>query len=399
MVSAVLWRWSALDRNGDYQQGYMLLRKQHDAMQQLTERNFTPVSLCRVKTYQPRHWLWPHKITFIRQLATLIKTGLTLTDSLKLLAEGKQEPGWKALFTELQLEVEKGLPFSSALRLWPEIFPPLFAALVQSGEMTGRLEESCLQLAKQQEYQQQLRKKVIKALRYPLFILLIASLVMTGMISFVLPEFIKIYDAYQAPLPFFTRVIITFSHWCQYLILPVGILIISSLVIRQRQMKSSTRWQYIEQHLLLCIPFVSRLHQGHLLTQIYTTLALTQQAGLPLLHGLEVTANTLEQPLWHDTIMDLQSHIARGLPLFQAIMQHKIFTPLCYQLIRTGEESGSLDIMLSRLAEWHAENTHNLVDSLIATIEPLMMTILGIIVGGLVIAMYLPLFSLGDVLY
>lgn len=398
MVKHTLFSWQAVDPSGNYVTGTQLGADQLAVMQKLADNGCAPIQIKRLKTLRPRDWQWQHKIMLIRQLATLLKAGMTLSQGLRLIAEGHPHPGWQALLTDIQGQIEQGVPFSEILSRWPAIFPPLFPALMHIGEVTGKLDECCFQLARQQERQQLLQKKVVKALRYPLFILLVALTVTLAMLVFVLPEFVSVYAAFDAPLPAFTAAVMTLSGVLQDSIIPLlgGSLMLITLWRHQRRKRPN--WQRREQQLLLRLPLIARLYRGSQLSQIFTTLTLTQQAGLTLLHSLQAVEKTLPHCLWREAIHKLQQHIAAGNPLHQALAQHPLFTPLCHQLIKVGEESGSLDLLLSRLAQWHEESTHELADTLAATLEPLMMVVIGAIVGVLVVAMYLPIFGLGDAL-
>ncbi|MBP2169788.1 protein transport protein HofC [Erwinia toletana] len=398
MANPTLFHWQAIDARGDFVSGALLSNSSLMVMQQLLDKGCSPVSIKRGKSWRPRDWQWQHKVMLIRQLATLLKAGLTLAQGVRLLAEGHPHPGWQALLLDIQAQIEQGAPFSQVLERWPEIFPPLFPALMHIGEVTGQLDECCFQLARQQERQQQLQKKVIKALRYPLFILLVALAVTVGMLVLVLPEFVSIYAAFDAPLPAFTAAVMALSETLQRGVMPLTMITLLTVLLWRSQRRKRVTWQRREQQLLLRLPLISSLYRGSQLSQIFTTLTLTQQAGLTLLQSLQAVEKTLSDCLWREAISDLQQHIAAGNPLHQALAQHKLFTPLCHQLIKVGEEAGSLDILLARLAQWHEEHTHELADTLAATLEPLMMVVIGIIVGTLVVAMYLPIFGLGDAL-
>ncbi len=396
MANALLFRWQAMDKSGAMIQGAFFCQNQQEVMEMLLAKGLMPLTLSSGKRYRAKEWQWQQKIALFRQLATLLKAGLTLSASLRLLGDEHQHPGWQALLSQLQTSVAEGTPFSTALALWPEVFPPLFPALMSVGEVTGRIETCCQQLASQQERQQQLQKKVAKALRYPLFILLLALMVSVGMLVFVLPEFISVYQAFDAPLPAFTAGVVALAEWLQEygLTLPVAAAILGFSWRWQTQRSSG--WQRREQRWLLGLPLMGKLYQGGLLSRIFMTLALTQQAGLTLLQGLQAVEKTLAPLLWREVIQQLQRHIASGHPLHQALRQHPLFSPLCYQLIKVGEESGSLDSMLARLGNMHEEMTNDLADNLAAAVEPLMMVITGVLVGALVIAMYLPIFNLGN---
>jgi protein transport protein HofC len=398
MAEPYLFRWQAMDQSGRLVEGALFCQSQQEVMDRLLADGLMPLSLSAAKRYRAREWQWAQKIAFFRQLATLLKAGLTLSASLNLLAEEHPHPGWQALFRQLENNVAEGMPFSDALALWPQVFPPLFPALMYVGELTGRIDDCCLQLACQQERQQQLQKKVTKALRYPLFILSLALLVSIGMLVFVLPEFMSVYQAFNAPLPAFTAGVIALSGGLQH----YGFQLLVGLTVLafswRWQTKRSPEWQKREQRWLLALPLTGKLYQGGLLSRIFMTLALTQQAGLTLLQSLQAVEKTLTSLLWREAIQQLQQHIATGYPLYQALKQHPLFSPVCYQLIKVGEESGSLDSMLGRLGELHEEMTHELADNLAAALEPMMMVITGVLVGALVIAMYLPIFNLGDAL-
>lgn len=398
MSKRALFSWQSIDDSGQLHRGSSFAASAGQVTEDLAALHQLPLKITRGRRYAPRHWQWQQKNAFVRQLATLLKAGMPLTNSLKLLAEDHPDPGWQALLGGLQQSISAGEPFSQALAAWPDVFPPLFPALVHIGELTGELDQCCQQLANQQERQQQLQMKVKKALRYPLFILAIALAVSIGMLVVVLPEFVAIYQTFNAPLPAFTAAVIAFSQWLQQ---QAGLLMAFFTVtgmLWRIQRRKSPGWQRREQQFLLRIPLIAALYQGSQLSQIFTTLAMTQRAGLTLLQGLEAVEKTLSPLLWREAVVLLQQHIAAGNPLHQALKSHALFTPLCYQLIKVGEESGSLDTLLERLAHWYEQQTHQLADQLAAALEPLMMMVTGGIVGTLVVAMYLPVFRLGDAL-
>ena len=389
-----LWQWSGLDDQGAPCSGLVWGAERTTALQHLYDRNIWPLKVKR-QTVSRQYWNLTYKIHFIRQLATLLQAGIALPQGLSMLAEQHSRLQWRALLQALAQQVTEGVPFSDALKAWPRVFPPLFIALIRTGEITGKLDECCLRLAVQQEEQQALRKKVVKALRYPGVIFVMALLVTIGMAGFVLPEFAAIYRAFNAPLPALTQGVMAFSafitgsgHW---LALAAGALI--AVILRCRR---NPNWQWQEQNLLLRLPLVGELVRGQRLSQIYTILAMTQQAGLPLLQGLEAVMQTLTSPFWRQMLARIMQKIGDGVPFWKTLEEEKGFTPLCRQLIYTAEETGSMDLILARLAHWHTGQTHERADSLSSTLEPLMMVVIGLIVGTLVIARYLPVFQMGD---
>ncbi|WP_017348309.1 protein transport protein HofC [Pantoea sp. A4] len=399
MNRLALYHWQAADCRGALQCGTLLAATRHEVLQRLAGQDLLPVKLQRKKSWRKQEWQGVKRIDVMRQLATLLKAGLPLSQALTLLSEGEKHPGWQALLQDLRLRILAGMPFSEALRRWPTVFPPLYAALIETGELTGQLEHCCMQLAQQQLRQRELQLKVTKALRYPLFILLVALAVSCGMLLFVLPEFVAVYASFNAPLPAFTAAVLSLSTWLQQwgsaLLLSLTCLSVGGLQLYRR----SPRWQTGLHRLLLRMPLVGPLWRGSQLSQIYAILQLTQQSGLTLLTGLAAVEKTLTSLHWRDAISTLQKTLAEGNTLHHSMTSSALFTPLCHQLIRVGEEAGALDEMLNRLAHWHETQAAGLADNLAAALEPAMMVVIGVIVGALVIAMYLPVFGLGDVLH
>ena len=396
MAKFVLWRWKAVDQHGQMQQGALLADDAVSIREQLFNADLQLLHLRKTSNVRRGCWHIQQKIQVFRQLATLLQAGISLSDGLLLIAEQHPFCEWRALLKDIEQRVSNGTPFSSALQQWPGIFPALFIALIHIGELTGKLDECCKRLAEQQEKLYRLRKKVMKALRYPLFIMVVALMVTVGMMGFVLPEFANIYRSFNAPLPAVTLAVMAISNWVTsqgiVWLLAAIVFVAGGLFMRRRK----PHWQEYEQNLLLRIPLVAPLWRRQILSQIYTRLSLAQQAGIPLLQGLEAVENTLTQVMWKKVVSQISIKVTQGVPFWHALTQSGRFTPLCSQLVRIGEESGSLDLMLEKLATWHHSHTEELADNLAAALEPIMMLVVGVIIGTLVIAMYLPIFQLGD---
>ncbi|MDK1228645.1 protein transport protein HofC [Cronobacter turicensis] len=390
----VLWRWRGVDKEGASCDGMIWASDKISASLQLLDDEVQPLILKRASVNK-RHWGSEHKILAVRQLAALLQAGVSLTQGLAMLSSQHPVAQWRALFAQLAKQLGRGVAFSETLRQWPDIFPPLYISLMRTGELTGKLDMCCQQLAQQQEDQQKLRKQVIKALRYPAFIFTVALLLTLGMTCFVLPQFTAIYRSFNTPLPLVTRAVIALSEGLmQYAVWWLGVLFIAPLLIIRLRRKP--QWQLREAAWLLKLPLFGLLIRGQLLSQIYTVLSLMQGAGIPLLQSLSSVEETLASPLWRQAVGRVKEGIASGLPLWRALEQETVFTALCIQLVRTGEETGSLDLMLEKLAGWHLAQTSERAQTLAATLEPLMMMVIGLIVGTLVVAMYLPIFRLGD---
>lgn len=393
-----LYRWQALDTQGKIRDGEMIATAKDAVFQHLFQEGLQPLSVRFNQRLAASYWRTDDLIVLFRQLATLLQAGLPLVNALTLLASEHHRPGWRCLMREVTQQIAQGRPFSTVIAEHPTVFPNIYRQVIEIGELTGKLDDCCQQLALLQERQQQLHKTVKKAIRYPMIVCVIALLVSLLMLTLVLPEFARIYDSFDAPLPWFTLTLMAFSDW----LIAKGpwcvAAIIIAVVIYMKRCHPQPHWQFREQTLLLAVPLISRLICGGCLTQIFQTLAMTQQAGLNLITGLQAAALSINNRCFQQAINEIQHQVTQGIPLHQALAKQRLFPPLCQQLIRIGEESGALDTLLARLAHWNEQQTYQLAEGLAQTLEPIMMLIVGGLVGGLVIAMYLPIFQLGSVM-
>lgn len=394
MANKQLWRWRGVSPQGEPRQGALWSADRTRALQDIQRGGIIPLRLKRhaVKTSQ---WRSSHCSDLMQQLATLLQAGLTLSEGLTLLAEQHPSVQWQALLQAMAVRLAQGSPLSEVMSEWPTVFPPLYPAMVRAGEMTGRLEHCCFHLARQQQAQQRLAQKVAKALRYPLVVILLAVAVIVGMCGFVLPEFAQIYRTFNTPLPTLTRLVMALSAWVEHAFPLLAGLTMSPFLLRPL-MRRVDRWPWWKAALLRRLPVFSTLRHGQMQSHIFMVLALSQRAGIPFLQGLENVETTLLCPWWRHVIRQVHDAVAQGKPIWQAFEDSGAFTPLCRQLIRTGETSGALDAMLENLAQYYDEQTHLLADNLAALLEPALLVVTGGIIGTLVVAMYLPVFHLGD---
>ncbi|QLK59929.1 protein transport protein HofC [Enterobacteriaceae bacterium Kacie_13] len=393
-----LYHWQAIDIQGNIQQGNSIEASKDGIYQQLFAASLQPLKIQMKQRLNRGYWKNPERVAMVRQLATLLQAGLPLVNSLMLLANEHPKMAWQCVLQNIAKGVREGKPLSAMLNAYPDVFPDIYRQIIAIGELTGQMDRCCLQLATQQEQQAKLREKVKKALRYPLIVSVIATVVTLLMLTLVLPEFAKIYASFDAELPWFTRMLVSASDvlistgpWL------TGITSVCSFVYI-RKLHPQKRWKQGEQMLLLRLPLISRLVTDSCLSQIFQTLAMTQQAGMTLVSGLEAAASSLSNVHFQSALSQIREQIMQGTPLHKAFVQSPLFPSLCQQLIKIGEESGSLDELLLKLAHLHNEKANSLADTLSQTIEPVLMAVMGVIVGGLVIAMYLPIFQLGSVM-
>jgi len=394
MATKKLWCWRGVSPQGEPRHGTLWSTDRALALQDIQREGIIPLSLKRgaVKVSQ---WRSPHCSDLMQQLATLLQAGLTLSEGLTLLSEQHPSPQWQALLQDMAVRLAQGSPLSEVMAEWPEVFPALYPATIRAGEMTGRLEHCCFHLARQQQAQQRLAQKVTKALRYPLVIILLAIAVIVGMCGFVLPEFAQIYRTFNTPLPALTRMVMALSAGVERAFPLLAGLILSPFALHPL-MRRSGKWPWWKAAILRKIPVLSTLRCGQMQSHIFMVLALSQRAGVPFLQGLESVETTLTCPWWRHIIRQVHDAVAQGRPIWQAFEESRAFTPLCRQLIRTGETSGALDVMLENLARYYDEQTHHLADNLASLLEPVLLVVTGGIIGTLVVAMYLPVFHLGD---
>lgn len=330
-----------------------------------------------------------------KQLATMLKAGLSIIDSLRLLLDDQPKPQWQYLLSDISQQIAKGESLSTVLKQYNSVFPALYCEIIAIGELTGQLDHSFEQLTAHLEKSLQLQKQIRKAMRYPLFLLSVSVVVIIVMMFIVLPKFADIYQSFDAQLPYFTQLVIDIANKVQQN--GVLILLVPSLGYFLFQRFFKVRYQLTIDRQKLALPLLGQVIQSQCLMQIFHTLAITQQAGIPLLTGLSASANTTGNSYYHDIINKIINGIEQGNAFSQMLSSY--FPKICIQLVHAGEESGSLDVMLNNLSLYYQQQNQTLTDNLVKAFEPILMLFLALIIGGLVISMYLPVFQMGDVIH
>ena len=330
-----------------------------------------------------------------KQLATMLKAGLSIVDSLRLLLDDQPKPQWQYLLSDISQQIAKGESLSTVLKQYHSVFPALYCEIIAIGELTGQLDHSFEQLTAHLEKSLQLQKQIRKAMRYPLFLLSVSVVVIIVMMFIVLPKFADIYQSFDAQLPYFTQLVIDIANKVQQN--GVLILLVPSMGYFLFQRFFKVRYQLTIDRQKLALPLLGQVIQSQCLMQIFHTLAITQQAGIPLLTGLSASANTTGNSYYRDIINKIINGIEQGNAFSQMLSSY--FPKLCVQLVHAGEESGSLDVMLNNLSLYYQQQNQTLTDNLVKAFEPILMLFLALIIGGLVISMYLPVFQMGDVIH
>lgn len=334
---------------------------------------------------------------FTRQLATMMKAGVPLVQSFEIVADGLDNPRMKEVVMGIKAEVEGGGSFAGALRKYPLYFDDLFCSLVDSGEQSGALETMLDRVALYKEKSELLKQKIQKALKYPLSVIFVAIIVTVILLLKVVPVFQELFSSFGADLPAFTMMIINMSKWMQANWFFALIFIIALVGGFIEVKKRSPAFNDALDRIVLKAPIVGDLAYKSTVARFARTLATTFAAGVPLVDALEACAGATGNVVYRNAVLKIKDEISSGQQLGFSMRQSGLFPSMALQMVAIGEESGALDAMLDKVATHFENEVDNAVDGLTSMMEPLIMAVLGILVGGLVVAMYLPIFQLGSV--
>ena len=334
---------------------------------------------------------------FTRQLATMMKAGVPLVQSFEIVAEGLDNPAMREVVLGIKAEVEGGNTFAGALRKYPQYFDDLFCSLVGSGEQSGALETMLDRVAIYKEKSELLKQKIKKALKYPATVIVVALIVTIILMVKVVPVFQDLFAGFGADLPAFTQMVVNMSNWMQsywyILIAAIGLTIGAFIEAKKR----SKPFRDFLDRAALKAPIFGDLVYKAIIARYSRTLATTFAAGVPLIEALESTAGATGNVIYYDAVMRIREDVSTGQQLQFAMRSTNRFPSMAVQMVAIGEESGALDAMLEKVATHFENEVDNAVDGLTSMMEPLIMAVLGVLVGGLVIAMYLPIFQMGSV--
>jgi len=333
---------------------------------------------------------------FSRQLATMMKAGVPLVQAFGIVGEGHDNPSMRELILEIKADVEAGGTFHHALKKHPLYFDDLFCNLVDAGEQAGALETLLEKIATYKEKSESLKAKIKKALVYPVSVLVVAFAVTAILLMFVVPVFAEMFAGFGADLPVFTQFVVGLSdgfiaNW--YIIF--GGIIGTIFGIKTLKQKSEAFNLWFDGFVLKA-PVVSELTNKSAIARFSRTLATMFAAGVPLVEAMDSVAGAAGNRIFTKAILRIRDDIAAGQQLQVSLAQSGLFPNMVIQMVAIGEESGALDDMLGKVADYYEEQVDNAVDSLTALMEPMIMVFLAIVIGGLVVAMYLPIFKMGD---
>lgn len=368
---------------------------------QLRKQGVTPSKVKRKA--KPLFGVHTQKITpkdialVTRQIATMLTAGVPLIQSIEMIASGSNNKSVSKLMNAIGGDVKAGQTLSSALRKYPRYFDDLYCDLVESGEQSGALDKIFDRVAIYKEKSEALKSKIKKAMFYPIAVLVVALIVTSILLIFVVPQFQDIFAGFGAELPAFTLFVIGISEFMQeYWWVALIIILASGWIFKEASFRS-LKVRDATDRVILRLPVIGMILNKAAVARYARTLSTTFAAGVPLVDALDSAAGASGNAVYRYAILEIKAEVSSGNQMNWAMRNSKIFPDMVVQMVAIGEESGSLDGMLAKVASIYEQEVDDAVDGLSSLLEPLIMAVLGVLVGGLIIAMYLPIFQLGSV--
>lgn len=392
--------WEGTDKKGAKVKGELGGQTPALVKAQLRKQGINPTKVRKksVSLFSAGKKIKPMDIAlFTRQMATMMKAGVPLLSSFDIIGEGFDNPNMRKLVDDLKQEVAAGNSFASSLRKKPLLFDDLYCNLVDAGEQSGALETLLDRVATYKEKTEALKAKIKKAMTYPIAVVVVAVIVSAILLIKVVPQFEQVFANFGAELPAFTQMVIGLSQvlqkWWLLFLLGIGGLVFAF----QETSKRSESFRNKIDRLKLKIPIVGDILYKSSVARYARTLATTFSAGVPLVEALDSVAGATGNVVFRNAVHKIKQDVSTGMQLNFSMRTTGVFPSMALQMTAIGEESGALDEMLEKVASFYEEEVDNMVDNLTALMEPMIMAVLGVLVGGLIIAMYLPIFQLGSV--
>jgi len=398
-VDQAPFQWEGTDSRGKRVKGSTIAANEAAVRAQLRHQGVVPLKVRKQSTlFQKKGKVKTADIAiFSRQLATMLAAGIPLVQAFEIVGNGHDNPAMQKLIMAIKQDVEGGSSLAEAISKHPLHFDDLFVNLVEAGEQAGALETLLDKIATYKEKTEAIKKKIKKALTYPGAVLAVAVIVTAILLIFVIPEFESLFQGFGADLPAFTRMVINISEFVRdkgwALLIAAGGVVGGYIYMYKR----SRKLREFQDRLMLKAPIIGQILVKAAIARFARTLSTMFNAGVPLVEALESVAGATGNIVYENGVMEIRDEVSTGQRLQRAMTNTNLFPNMVIQMIAVGEESGSLDEMSSKVADFYEEDVDNAVDNMSSLLEPLIMGILGILVGGLVIAMYLPIFKMGAV--
>jgi type IV pilus assembly protein PilC len=406
MAATLTFQYSVRDRGGKIVSGTLEAESQAAVAGKLKQMGYAPISISKHKAGLKTDIKIPgfgggvklkDLAIMSRQFATMINSGLSMLRSLTILAEQTDNKTLAGILGEVGKDVETGVALSTALAKHPDAFPPLFVNMCRAGEVGGFLDSVLLQVAANYEAEVKLRGKVKSAMTYPVVVLVMAILAVIGMLIFIVPTFASMFDTLGGELPAPTKVLIFMSHQLKMggPFLAVGLVVFWQV---WRRIKNKQQVRDVVDPLKLKLPVFGPLFQKIALSRFARYLGTMMHSGVPILQSLEIVSDTTGNVVLARAIRDVQDSVRQGESLAGPLAHHPVFPPMVVQMMSVGEDTGALDTMLHKISEFYDQEVEATTESLTALIEPLMIAFLGAVVGSMIIALYMPIFKIFDLI-
>ena len=390
--------WQGRDKRGKVMKGEQLARTANLLRAELRRQGITP-TVVKAKP-KPLFGGGSKKISprdiavFSRQIATMMKSGVPIVQALEIIGGGNKNPNMKKMVNSLRGDIEGGASIYEAMSQFPIQFDELYRNLVRAGESSGVLETVLETIATYKENIESIKGKIKKALFYPAAVIAVAILISAVLMIYVVPIFKETFGDFGADLPAFTTLVFGISDFVVKWFWLIGIVLAGAIALFIYSYKRSQKLQHTVDGLLLKMPVIGKVLHDSAIARFARTLALTFRAGVPLVEALDNVAGATGSMVYHDAVMKIKDDVAVGYPVNVAMKQVNLFPHMVVQMTAIGEEAGALDTMLLKVAEFYEEEVSNTVDALSSLIEPMVMVIIGGLVGSIVVAMYLPIFKI-----
>ena len=391
--------WEAKDIKGARVKGNTVAANEAAVRANLRRQGLVPTRIRRQSTlFRKKQKITTGDIAiFSRQLATMMAAGIPLVQAFDIVGSGHENPSMQKLILSIKADVEGGSTLAEALGKHPVYFDEVFVNLVNAGEQSGALETLLDKIATYKEKTEAIKAKIKKALTYPAAVIAVAIIVTTILLIYVIPQFESLFQGFGADLPTFTRMVVDLSVFVRTKGWFILLLVVGGIVAIAQARRRSRNFHRFLDRMMLKIPILGEILRKAAIARYARTLATMFAAGVPLVEALESVAGATGNIVYQHAVLQIREEVATGQRLQRAMEATDLFPNMVIQMIAVGEESGSLDEMASKVADFYEAEVDDAVDNLSALLEPMIMAILGILVGGLVVAMYLPIFKLGSV--
>mgnify|MGYP001820508084 FL=1 len=398
---ALVFTWEGTDRKGNRIKGESRAASIALARADMRRQGITPIKVRKksssIFTNRKQKITSKDIAIFSRQLSTMMSAGVPMVQAFDIVGRGHNNPSMQELVLSIKADVEGGTSLTASLRKHPMYFDDLFCNLVEAGEQAGVLETLLDKIATYKEKTESLKGKIKKALFYPTAVIVVAILITAIIMIFVIPQFKELFSSFGADLPAFTRFVITLSDFVAAWWWAILAGVVALVVAASNVWKRSPKFRETLDRLLLKVPVIGAIMHKAALARFCRTTATMFAAGVPLVEALQSVAGATGSTVYEQAVLKMRDDVATGQSLQLAMRQQGLFPHMVIQMVTIGEESGALDDMLAKVADFYEEVVDNAVDALSSLLEPMIMVILGTVIGGLVVALYLPIFQLGSV--